>query len=74
MPQTIVDLDPELVEKAAVVKEPDQTVAAYVRSLIEKAHRDWRNRMSAQLYEQFLRDNPDERDALEVWDSAPFER
>jgi hypothetical protein len=74
MPPTIVNLDPELVEKAAVLKDPDQTVAAFVRSLIENAHRDWLLRESAQRYEQFLRDNPDERDALEVWESAPFER
>jgi hypothetical protein len=74
MPATFVDLESDLVEKAAAIKEPDQTIAAFVRNLIEKEHRAWRLRESAQRYEQFLRDNPDEREALEVWESAPFER
>lgn len=74
MPPTRVELESDLVEKVAALKEPDQTIAAFIRGLIEKEHRERRLRESAQLYEQFLRDNPDEREALEVWESAPFER
>jgi hypothetical protein len=74
MPATTLLLEPDLVEKAAAIKESDQTMADFIRSLIENEHRARRLRESEQRYEQFLRDNPDEREALEVWESAPFER
>jgi hypothetical protein len=72
MPATTVKLEPDLVEKASVLKLPEQSISAFVRSLIEKEHRARQLHESAQAYEQFLRENPEEREAMEVWESAPL--
>ncbi|MEY2881445.1 MAG: hypothetical protein RLZZ15_3825 [Verrucomicrobiota bacterium] len=72
MPATTVKLEHELVRKAAALKQPEESISAYVRSLIEKAHRARRLHESAHAYEAFLRDNPAERAAMEIWESAPL--
>jgi predicted CopG family antitoxin len=72
MPATTIKLDSDLVEKVVELKPEGQSISAFVRSLIEKEHRDRQLRESAQIYEQFLRDHPAEREAMEVWESAPL--
>ncbi len=72
MPATTVKLEPDLVEKAAALKQPEQSISSYVRSLIEKEHREKTLRAAAQSYEQFLLEHPAEREAMEVWESAPL--
>ncbi len=72
MPATTIKLESDLVEKAANLKAPEQSISAYVRNLIEKEYRDKRLRESAQAYEQFLCDHPDECEAMETWESAPL--
>ncbi len=59
-------------KKVAALKPKDGSISAFVRELIEKEHRARENRASAVVYQQFLEDNPDERAALEVWESAPL--
>ena len=59
-------------EKAAALKSPKQSISAYVRSLIEREHRERRLREAAQAYEEFLADHPAEREAMEVWEAAPL--
>jgi hypothetical protein len=41
-----------------------------VRELIEKEHRARSNREAALAYRQFLHDHPEERAAMEGWESA----
>ena len=72
MPATTVKLESDLVEKAESLKSAKQSISAYVRSLIEKEHRDRKLREGAQAYEQFIRNHPAEREAMEVWESAPL--
>ena len=72
MPATTVKLESDLVEKASALKQPEQSISAYVRSLIEREHRDRKLQEAARTYEQFLNDNPSEREAMEVWESAPL--
>ena len=72
MPATTVKLESDLVDKATELKSPGQSVSAYVRSLIEKEHRDRKLREGAQAYELFLQEHPAEREAMEVWESAPL--
>jgi hypothetical protein len=72
MPATTVKLESDLVEKAAALKQPDESISAFVRSLIEKEHRTRQLHESARVYEQFLRENPEERQEMEVWESAPL--
>ena len=59
-------------KKVAALKPKDESISGFVRELIEKEHRARENRASAVVYKQFLEDNPDERAAMEVWESAPL--
>jgi hypothetical protein len=43
-----------------------------VRELIEREHRARAHREAATTYQQFLHANPEERVAMEVWESAPL--
>lgn len=72
MPATTVKLDSDLVEKVTALKLPEQSISGFVRSLIEREHSERRMRESAKAYEEFLRDHPAEREAMEVWESAPL--
>jgi predicted CopG family antitoxin len=72
MPATTIKLEADLVKKVVALKPKDRSISAFVRELIEKEHRARENRASAVAYQQFLEDNPDERAAMEVWESAPL--
>jgi hypothetical protein len=43
-----------------------------VRELIEREDRARAHREAATTYQQFLHANPEERVAMEVWESAPL--
>lgn len=72
MSATTVKLESDLVQKVTELKPQGQSVSAFVRGLIEKEHRARQLHESAQTYEQFLREHPEEREAMEVWESAPL--
>jgi predicted CopG family antitoxin len=74
MPATTIKLEHEWVEKVSKLKSKDESVSAYVRSLIEHEYRERQNRIAAQKYQQFLADNPEELAAMEDWESAPLGR
>jgi len=61
-----------LVKKVTALKPKDESISGYVRELIEKEHRARANREAAVVYQQFLNENPEERAAMEVWESAPL--
>ncbi len=70
MPAITIKLESDLVEKAAALKQPDESVAAFVRSLVEKEYRISRLHKSAQIYNRFLHEHPDERNTMAAWESA----
>ena len=72
MSATTIKLEADLVKKVAALKPKDESISAFVRELIEKEHRARENRASAVAYQRFLEDNPEERAAMEVWESAPL--
>ena len=72
MPATTIKLDADLVKKVANLKPKDESISGFVRELIEKEHRAREHRESAVVYQQFLRENPDEQAAMEEWESAPL--
>jgi hypothetical protein len=72
MPATTIKLEADLVRKVAALKPRDESISGFVRDLIEKEHRARENKAAAMTYQQFLEDNPDERAAMEVWESAPL--
>jgi predicted CopG family antitoxin len=72
MSATTIKLEAELVKKVAALKPKNESISGFVRELIEKEHRARENRAAAVIYQQFLEDNPDERAAMEVWESAPL--
>ncbi len=52
--------------------EPErQGLSANVRGLIERGHQAREDRAAATAYQRFLDENPDERSAMETWESAP---
>ena len=72
MSATTIQLEADLVKKVTALKPKDESISAYVRELIEKEHRTREHRAAAGLYQQFLNENPEERAAMEVWESAPL--
>jgi predicted CopG family antitoxin len=72
MPATTIKLEADLVKKVTALKPKDESISGFVRELIEKEHQARENRASAVVYQQFLRENPDEMTAMEVWESAPL--
>jgi len=72
MPATTIKLEADLVKKVTALKPKDESISGYVRELIEREHRARANRQAAATYQQFLHENPEERAALEVWESAPL--
>ena len=40
--------------------------------MVEQAHEARKHRVAGVAYRQFLRDHPDERAAMEVWEAAPL--
>lgn len=72
MPATTIKLEADLVKKVTALKPKAESISAYVRELIEKEHRARQHRAAAATYQQFLRENPEERAAMEAWESAPL--
>jgi hypothetical protein len=70
MPATTIRLEADLVRKVMASKQSDQSVPGYVRELIEIEHHARESRTAAIAYQQFLAKNPDERAAMECWESA----
>ena len=72
MPATTIKLEADLVKKVTALKPKDESISAFVRELIEREHRARLNREAAGQYQKFLNENPEERAAMEVWESAPL--
>jgi hypothetical protein len=72
MAATTIKLEADLVKKVTALKPRDESISAFVRELIEKEHRARSNREAALAYRQFLHDHPEERAAMEGWESAPL--
>jgi len=72
MSATTIKLETDLVRKVMALKPRDESISSFVRGLIEREHRARENKAAAVIYQQFLQDNPDERAAMEVWESAPL--
>jgi predicted CopG family antitoxin len=72
MPATTIKLEADLVKKVSALKPKDESISGYVRELIEREHRARTHREAAVVYQEFLRENPEERLAMEVWESAPL--
>lgn len=72
MPATTIKLEADLVKKVTSLKPKDESISGYVRDLIEREYRARANREAAVVYQEFLRENPQERAAMEVWESAPL--
>jgi predicted CopG family antitoxin len=70
MPATTIKLEADLVKKVSALKMQDESISAFVRELIEKEHRVRANREAALAYRQFLHNHPEERAAMEGWESA----
>jgi predicted CopG family antitoxin len=72
MSATTIKLEADLVRKVVALKAQNESVSAFVRELIEREHRARANRDAALAYRQFLNNQPEERAAMEAWESAPL--
>ena len=72
MPATTIKLEADLVKKVTALKRKDESISDYVRGLIEREHWARGNRVAAWLYQQFSNENPEERMAMDIWESAPL--
>lgn len=72
MPATTIKLEADLVKKVTALKPKDASISGFVRELIEREHRARENLASAVVYQHFLRENPEEMAAMEVWESTPL--
>jgi predicted CopG family antitoxin len=72
MPATTIKLEAELVRKVTTLKPKAESISGFVRELIEKEYWAREHRAAAVEYQQFLQENPEERSAMEVWESAPL--
>lgn len=72
MPATTIKLEADLVKKVTALKPKDESISGYVRELIEREHRARAHGEAAAVYQQFLSEHPEERAAMEVWESAPL--
>jgi hypothetical protein len=70
MPEITIKLEADLVEKVTALKPKGESITGYVRELIEREHRARVNRDAANIYQQFLQENPDERAAMEAWEAS----
>jgi len=70
MPATTIKPESDLVKKVTALTLQEESISAFVRELIEKEHRARANREAALAYRQFLHDHPEERAAMEGWESA----
>ena len=72
MSATTIKLDAGLVRKVGSLKPKDASISGYVRGLIEREYQVRELQAAARTYERYLRENPEERRAMEVWESAPL--
>ena len=72
MSATTIKLESDLVKKVTSLKPKDASISGYVRGLIEREHQARELQAAARTYDRFLRENPEERAAMEVWESAPL--
>lgn len=72
MSATTIKLEADLVKKVASLKPRDESISGFVRGLIEKEYLARKNKEAAVVYQQFLEDNPEERAAMEGWETAPL--
>jgi hypothetical protein len=72
MSATTIKLEADLVKKVAALKARDESISGFVRGLIEREHLARKNKEAAVVYQQFLEDNPEERAAMEGWETAPM--
>jgi hypothetical protein len=72
MSATTIKLDAGLVKKVTSLKPKDASISGYVRGLIEREHQVRELQAASRTYAQYLRENPEERRAMEVWESAPL--
>jgi predicted CopG family antitoxin len=72
MPSTTIRLDEDILKKIDDIKPSTKSISAFVRQLIEREYNERELRRSAETYREFLQRNPEERRAMEEWESAPL--
>lgn len=72
MPSTTIRLDDKILAKVRDIKPVSTSVSAYVRELIERDYLASKMAEAARAYREFLKNDSQERQAMEEWESAPL--
>jgi hypothetical protein len=70
MKATTVKVEGELLEELNRVKQPSQSLSAFIRSVLRREVMRHKMAAAAEEYAQFLRDDENERSWLDEWDRA----
>lgn len=73
MKATTVKVEGTLLEELERAKPVEQSISAYVRSILEREMRRRKMAEAGERYAQFVRDSADERGWLAEWESADLE-
>ncbi len=74
MQATTIKLDGALIKRLKAFKPREDTLSAFVRSVLDAELRRRTLRAAAESYSQFLRDHPEEADEMSAWATAPLQR
>lgn len=74
MQATTIKLDGALMQRLKGLKPRDQTLSGFVREILDGEVRRRKLRAAAESYVTFLRDHPEEAEAMDRWASAPLDR
>jgi hypothetical protein len=74
MKATTVKVEGALLKELERAKPPEQSISAYVRTILEQEMRRRRMAQAGERYAQFVRDSSDERAWLTEWESADLEK
>ena len=70
MKATTIKVEGDLLQEIERAKPPQQSISAYVRSILEREMRRLKMAHAGERYARFVRDAPDESAWLEEWDRA----
>ena len=74
MQATTIKLDGALIKRLRALKPREDTLTAFVRSVLDAEVRRRSLRAAAESYAAFLHDHPEEAEEMSAWVTAPLQR
>lgn len=74
MSATTIKIEDPLLHEIQEIKDPNQSVSAYVKEVLEREISQRHMAEAAQKYQVFLAENREEAKEVESWEAAPLDR